>query len=156
MLQKAILFSVLLIVWIIFSGFTNAFFITIGAISCALAVWLADRMAVVDKERHPLYFKPAALIYSLWLFREIVVSSFQVAVKVWQKQPKIAPVIDWVNTSQKSAEARVVYANSITLTPGTVSVSVDNKKIQVHALTKEGMEELKAGAMDKKVTQGMS
>ncbi len=53
--------------------------------------------------------------------------------------------------SQKTVLGQVIYANSITLTPGTVSLSVDNNEIEVHALSKEFAEGLQSGEMDRRV-----
>ena len=58
-----------------------------------------------------------------------------------------------VKTSQTSDLGKVIYANSITLTPGTISVEVANDEILVHALSKGGAEDLLTGKMDRRVTR---
>lgn len=82
-------------------------------------------------------------------------SSIAVALKVWLPDSKISPTLSWINSTQKTPEARSIYGNSITLTPGTVCTDTKDKKIQVHALTKAGINSLKKGIMDRKVTESI-
>ena len=56
--------------------------------------------------------------------------------------------------AQKSDLAKVIYANAITLTPGTVSVQLDDDTITVHALSKEAADALKTGDMASRVPDG--
>ena len=65
---------------------------------------------------------------------------------------RIDPVLEIVPSSQKSDLGKVIYANSITLTPGTLTTSVTADGLEVHALTRRGMDELKEGGMDRRVT----
>ena len=58
-----------------------------------------------------------------------------------------------VTTSQKTDLGRVLYANSITITPGTVSIMVYDDRIMVHAISKEGADSLNQGEMDRRVTR---
>ena len=58
-----------------------------------------------------------------------------------------------VKSSQKTVSGRVAYANSITLTPGTVTIQMDDETLEVHALSPEMAEDIKSGFMDKKVSQ---
>ena len=64
----------------------------------------------------------------------------------------ISPVVIKVKSTQGTDLGHVIYANSITLTPGTVSMNVDGDIIEVHALTIEGAENLQAGEMNRRVT----
>lgn len=80
------------------------------------------------------------LRYILWLAKEIILSGIIITKIIWSKNINvISPELAFVPTDLKSDIARVLYANSITLTPGTISVSVEKDKILVHSLTKEGL-----------------
>jgi multicomponent Na+:H+ antiporter subunit E len=57
----------------------------------------------------------------------------------------------WVPATQRTDVGKVIYANSITLTPGTVSVEIENDRILVHAITREAAEGLESGDMDRRV-----
>ena len=67
-------------------------------------------------------------------------------------RPRIDPVLETVPSSQTSDLGKVIFANSITLTPGTLTTSVTTDGIEVHALTRQGMDELKTGDMDRRVS----
>ena len=58
-----------------------------------------------------------------------------------------------VKASQKTVVGVVTYANSITLTPGTVSVEVEGNEITVHAITRDGAIDVAGGDMDRMVTR---
>ncbi|MDP6037346.1 MAG: Na+/H+ antiporter subunit E, partial [Candidatus Latescibacteria bacterium] len=64
----------------------------------------------------------------------------------------ISPRVVRVVATQKTDLCRVIYANSITLTPGTVSLVLDGEEIVVHALTKEAADDVESGDMDRRVT----
>ena len=65
----------------------------------------------------------------------------------------ISPTVFTVTGTQKSELGRVVYANSITLTPGTVTIDLVDDQLTVHALTKAGLEGVESGEMDRRVTR---
>jgi multicomponent Na+:H+ antiporter subunit E len=142
-----------MVVWVVFSGFTDAFFIGCGLVSCAIALFYAYKMKAIDDITAPLYLNPRFLPYYLWLCKEIFVSSCSVALKMWQPTPDVSPNMGWIKASQTTAVGKSTYANSITLTPGTVCLEVDGDEMCIHALTKDAMDDLKLGDMDKRVTK---
>src|SRR3546814_8150937 len=109
-------------------------------------------MDVIDKEGHPIQLGFGALTYWPWLLLEIVKSNIDVARRILDPALPISPTMIRVKASQKTELGRVIYANSITLTPGTVSVQLADGTIEVHSLTAEGAESLEEGEMDRRVT----
>jgi len=89
--------------------------------------------------------------YILWLIGEVAKSSISVTKLIWQRGYNIAPVMDFISTIQTTDAKRVIFANSITLTPGTITVSMDGDKILVHSLTEDGFRDLQNGMMDGRV-----
>lgn len=119
----------------------------------ALVVLLALRMDVVDHEGHPLHLDPKALvIYWCWLLREIIVSNIYVCRLIVNPSMPISPTVIALRSSQSSDLSRVIFANSITLTPGTVTIDVDGDITEVHAITEEVARSLMQGSMDARVT----
>ncbi len=110
------------------------------------------RMEVVDRESHPVHLTLRLPLYWLWLLWEIVKSNVVVARLIWSPSLPISPTVFQVPTSQKSQLGQVVYANSITLTPGTVSMTLENNQVRVHALTEDIAKDLQTGTMDRRVT----
>lgn len=144
---------VLFCFWLLLSGIYTAFLVAAG-LACALAVVVfAQRMDVIDHEGHPVHLAPRALLrYWPWLLKEIVKSAWEVSLIILQPRLPISPTLVRVKSTQKTDLGRTVFANSITLTPGTVSVEVGDGEILVHALTRSGADSLAAGDMDGRVT----
>jgi multicomponent Na+:H+ antiporter subunit E len=149
-----LLFVVLFSIWVLLSGNFSRFLLLCGVASSLIAVYVAFRMEMLERHtfQKPLYISYKVISYLAWLLKEIAVSSFATAQTIWQLNPKISPILGCVPATQDSDAATALYANSITLTPGTVSVMVEKKKILVHALQKEGYEDLARGGMDSRVT----
>ena len=144
---------VLFIFWLLLSGFFEPFLLAAGLGSSIGVVWLAHRMNVIDHEGHPIQVGWRTLIYWPWLLKEIAKSAWDVTRIILDPRLPISPELLHVSTSQKTSVGIVTYANSITLTPGTISVEVLDDQILVHALTHAGAEGLLEGEMDRRVTR---
>ena len=102
---------------------------------------------------HPLHLTWRALVYWGWLIVEIIKANIDVVKLVLSPTSKISPTMVRVRASQQTDLGQVVYANSITLTPGTISVDVANDEILVHALSETGARDLLGGEMDRRVSK---
>lgn len=139
---------VLLAFWLVLSGNYTQFLITCGVISAVVVALLSKRMGVSDEEGHPIHLAPSALTYWPWLVWQIILSALNVTKIVLHPSLPISPTLTRVKMSQKSDVARVTYANSITLTPGTISVDIEGDEILVHAITGANASDVEAGEMD--------
>ena len=146
------LFAVLCGLWLALSGHYTPFLLAMGAACAAFAVAVAVRMDVVDREGHPIHLGYRVPLYWSWLLIQVLVSALRVSRIVLSPGTAIDPVLETLPSGQKTDLGRVIYANSITLTPGTLSTAVTAQGIEVHALTRRGMDELKSGDMDRRVT----
>ena len=144
---------ILLSAWFLLSGHYNTLINTLGVLSCAAVVWITLRMDIVDHEGHPLHLTWRALGYWTWLTIEIIKANIDVIKSVLSPKLNISPTMLRIRASQKSDLGQVIFANSITLTPGTLSVDVANNEILVHALSKSGADDLLSGKMNRRVTQ---
>lgn len=147
------LFAVLYGIWLLLSGIWTPFLMIAGAVCCAIVVFIAARMDVIDGEGHPIGWSWRAPIYFPWLFWQILVSNVTVARLILAPSMKISPTAGIIPATQKTDVGLVAFANSITLTPGTVSLAVWPGRIHVHALTREGFDDLMSGEMDRRVRQ---
>ena len=138
--------------WLLWSGHVEALLLGLGAGSCVVVVMLVGRMGVLDREGLPLSFFPGLLSYLPWLFLQILKANVDVARRILSPRLPVAPRLVRVKAGQGSAAGRALFANSITLTPGTVSVDVDGDVIVVHALTAEAATDVLAGEMNRRVT----
>ena len=139
--------------WLVLSGFFTAFLLSAG-FACAVAVALfGRRMEVVDREGHPVHLTWRALAYWPWLVKEIVKSAWSVSRIILDPKLPISPTLVRFKPTQRTPEGLVTHANSITLTPGTISIEVGADEFLVHAVTREGAAGVESGDMDRRVTR---
>jgi multicomponent Na+:H+ antiporter subunit E len=150
----AILASILTGLWLAWSGHYAPLTLALGAGSLVLVLVLCVRMGIVDEEGVPvgLHYLRVAL-YVPWLAWEIVKANVDVARRILSPELPIAPRVVRVRASQKSELTRVIFANSITLTPGTISMDVEGDEVVVHALHAEAARGVRDGRMDRKCAE---
>jgi multicomponent Na+:H+ antiporter subunit E len=139
--------------WIALSGHYTPMLIVAGAASTALCVLAAIRMRVVDREGHPIELFLGVATYYPWLAAEIAKSAWNVTKIILHPGLPISPTMTVVRASQKTRAGVATYANSITLTPGTITVAVTGNELTVHALVRDGALDLEAGGMDRRVSR---
>jgi len=133
------------------SGFFTPFLLVAGFGSALCVTWLAYRMDVVDRESHPFHLTWAAVSYWPWLIKEILKSALDVARIILDPRLPASPTVVRFAPRQKTVVGLVTHANSITLTPGTLSVEVGHDGFTVHALTREGAAAAASSEMDRRV-----
>ena len=141
----------LLAFWLALSGHYTAFLIAVGLLAVALTMLLAGRMATIDSEGQPFELVPGALTYWPWLLWQIVRSALGVARIILHPRLPISPTMTVVDASQRTVAGLVTYANSITLTPGTITTEIRGNELTVHALVREGALDVEGGVMDRRV-----
>ena len=149
-MKSLILFFILLCLWLLMSGYYSILFISLGIISCAFCVYVANRGKLIDDEGLPIFFIPRLLNYLIWLFKEILKSNLSTAKVIING--KVEPETFTVKASQVTEVAKVTYANSITLTPGTVTTKMHKDVFEVHALNADFGNDIRTNEMDRKVT----
>jgi multicomponent Na+:H+ antiporter subunit E len=145
------LFLALAAFWLLNSGHYTLLILSLGLISIALVLFVAHRMDVVDHESQTLLIPLKIPRYHLWLIKEIILANISVVKHIWLGNETISPVLTTIKANQKTDMGKVIYANSITLTPGTVTVDLAGDQITVHALLRQNIEDLQAGEMDRRV-----
>ena len=153
MKRALILFASLYSVWLLLSGHYTSTLMIYGALSCAVVVAIVRHLGILDDEALPVHLGVRHLSYLPWLMKEIVVSNLAVAKVILSPSLPIHPRILRVDGKQKTPIGQVIYANSITLTPGTVTLDVRDNKFLVHALTSDSAAGLLSGEMDERVAR---
>ena len=148
MRPSALVFSACLVLWILLSGHVGALDLAMGVAASAL-VTFANRD--VEGVSEMLRWTPRLLAYLPWLLKEIWVANLQVVKLVLDPALPIDPVVVRVRTRFSSDFARTTLANSITLTPGTITLDVDGDDFLVHAITAGGGADIVAGGMARRV-----
>lgn len=137
--------------WLVNSGHYTPLILSFMVVSVFFVVVLSHAMDVVDGEAQPLHITFRLPVYVIWLAKEVFLANIAVATCVWRGPGSISPRTIRVRASQNTDVGVVIYANSITLTPGTVSIDLDGKDIVVHALTEAAEADLLTGEMDRRV-----
>jgi multicomponent Na+:H+ antiporter subunit E len=151
--RLASLAVVLFSLWLALSGHYTLFLLGAGAAAAVLCVVVAVRMGIADVEGHPVHLVRGALTYFPWLLREIAKSAWSVSKLILNPRLPISPTMTQVVATQKTTVGVTSYANSITLTPGTITTGVKGNVLTVHALTLEGALDLERGGMDARVSR---
>lgn len=151
MLLAVFAFCALLGFWLLLSGHFTLFLVAAGVGSSAAVVWFALRMEVVDREGVPADFWRVALAYWPWLGWEIVKAAWDVSKIIVHPRLPISPALVRFEPSQQSSIGLVTHANSITLTPGTITVQASAQEFLVHGLTKAGAEACVGSEMDRRI-----
>lgn len=142
----------LFVTWLLLSGIFQPLFFILGLVSVAICVGIALRMEVVDQETYPVHLSVILPGYWIWLLKEIVLANVDVTKRILAPGCPINPQLFRVKASQHNELGKVIYANSITLTPGTVTVDIDDDEFVVHALSDSSKDDLETGEMDRRVT----
>lgn len=145
---------VLVTLWLLLSGmWTYPIILSLGAASVGLTVWLSHRLDLARESASLLRLLTSSLRYWPWLFWQIVRSNIQVVAQIIRGNEGLSPALATVKSTQNQDIGRTIFANSITLTPGTVAIRVSEGEILYYALTEDLITELDEGEMDRRVTR---
>ena len=151
-IQLAGLFLTLLVSWLLWSGIYKPLLIGLGLFSCVLSLWLANRMGFF---RHVMSLGSMLRLPALWwwLLQEVIKSSLDVARVVLSPSLPIEPEVVEMTTAQTSDSGKVILGNSITLSPGTVTIDMHEDKLLVHCLTRKSADGLRDGEMERRTAK---
>lgn len=131
------LISALVLFWLGLSGHYTPLLLSLGAISILLSAVLAGRLGILDREGAPYFTIFGFLAYLPWLLKEIILANIRVIKACLRADLDINPALVKVKTTCQTDLAKTLFANSITLTPGTVTIQIEGGRMLVHALYEE-------------------
>ena len=149
-IKALLLFVFYFVIWLLLSGHYDPLLLTLGVLSCITCLYVTWKAKFIDEEGLPLHLLIRLPIYTVWLFKEIIKANIDTAKIIILNNPD--PQNFRVKSSQMTEAGKVTYANSITLTPGTVTTVLDGDILEVHALSSDMADDVKSGVMDKKVS----
>ncbi|RMH37494.1 MAG: ABC transporter permease [Nitrospirae bacterium] len=137
------------VIWLALSGSYTFANMVVGAVVAAGVVWINPMPAVAA----PLSWRTLvrALVYIPWLFGRMVASSIHMARLVLDPRLPINPQVVRYTPTCRNAWAIVFMANSVTLTPGTVTIHADEHELLVHAIDEESADDLMSGRLEQKI-----
>lgn len=140
----------LFVFWLALSGHYTPLLLSFGVLSTALVVFISVRMGVVDGDGVPLPIAVRTVLYLPWLMKEVFVANVVVAKLVLDPKLPISPRMVVFRGSQDTDLGRALYANSITLTPGTITTGVRGQEFEIHALSAADLETDEQSQMDRR------
>lgn len=143
----------LALLWFGLSGETSPFFIGLAVVAVVLTLMLSARLKVIGRDASPYHRAPQLLLYTGWLVVEIVKANVAVIVRVLGPRHAIDPAVVRLRTLARTDLGRALFANSITLTPGTVTMDVEGDKVLVHALVRENASVASFEPMDRRAAR---
>lgn len=162
---SGVIFVSLLAFWLILSGHFDALHITYGVISAGLVVVLTrgvERLGTrvdADGRAVPVFtFSlswPRFLAYLPWLLGQIILANLQLAAVILHRRLPISPTVVRLRTRLHGDLARTTFGNSITLTPGTITLDMDGDELVVHALTRDAARALLTRTMERRVARAL-
>ena len=138
--------------WMLLSGHSSVLLLTLGLASIVLVTWLVSRMDRNDNAPVRMLFSLKFFSYLGWLIWQVIVTNIDVARRIWNPSLPIKPVSRKIKVNIKDPLIKTIYANSITLTPGTVTIEVGEDYFVVQALNAEGLDELEEGEMERRLS----
>jgi len=152
-LYRGIVFFLLLGVWMVLSGLFDAFHLTLGVISCAIVTWLSSDLLFQNRNtglRARLRQSIRLCVYLVWLLKEIILANLHLLKLSFGPKTLLQPQIVRYRTSLQSDFEKFLLANSITLTPGTVTMRIHGDTFYIHAISDIASSGLD-GTMERKI-----
>ncbi|MDA7926601.1 Na+/H+ antiporter subunit E [Verrucomicrobiales bacterium] len=152
-LYRAIVFGLLMVIWVIFSGLLDGFHLTLGVISCGLVTWMSSDLLFDDREigvRDRLRQAARISVYLFWLLWQIVLANLHLLKVAFGSADLRQPQIVRYKTELKTDFEKFLLANSITLTPGTVTIKILGDTFYIHAINDFAAKGLD-GEMDRRI-----
>ena len=152
MLSRILVTSIILFVlWLLLSGHLQPLLLSLGAISCLGIAWISLKLAVLNPNADTLRLTLKLPKFLPWFFIEVVKSNLDASWRILHPKLPISPTVSSIPVSEHNEVGKVVYANCITLTPGTYSLDISADFIKVHSLSKRAAGELEKGLMGKRI-----
>ncbi len=145
------LFVAVQALWLLWSGHYTPLLLGFGLLSTVGVVWICHKMGILDEDLVPFRLTWPTLRYLPWLTLQVIQSNLEVIRRVLLPTLRISPRVIKVRASQTTELGRVTYANSITLTPGTLTFDAEDDVLTVHAVGERTARALQEGAMDRRI-----
>lgn len=139
--------------WFAMSGLISQFFLVLAVVAVLLTLWLSAQLRIIGRDASPYHRALHMLPYVVWLLGQILMANLAVIARVLGPRHTIDPVIVLLKTKSRTDLGKALFANSITLTPGTVTVDVEGDQLKVHALVRKTATPASFAAMDRRAAQ---
>lgn len=145
-------FITIVILWLVLSSMFLPLMISLGILSALVTTYILFIMNVFNSKDAAVSINLVKMTaYIFWLFKEIIISNFKVCWLILKPQYKITPIIGETKSELSTDFTTTIYANSITLTPGTITIDINDNVLTVHSLDEKFKTSLDSRVMYEKV-----
>jgi|GEM_PF-1020970 len=153
LVTKILTLSSLILLWISLNGINSEVSgLVLLIVIPMLSYLLASYMGILPGTPK---LKVNFIRYCLWLIKEIFKSTIDVVKIIWSKDMNLSENIEWLEARSNDETLLTIYGNSITLTPGTVTLDFKNNMLLVHSLKKAAFKDLQQGEMKNRLTSAL-
>jgi multicomponent Na+:H+ antiporter subunit E len=157
-MYRIVIFLLLFAIWVIFSGQLDAFHLSLGLISTLFVTLISSSFFFTNRTKSMGTRLGEVLRlpgYSLWLLWEIVLSNIHILKLALTpgEIKELDPALVRIKTNLKTDFGKYALANSITLTPGTITIEIDGDEMLIHAISKHTADGVSSDVMEKKVAE---
>ena len=135
---------ILVVVWLLLSGIYEPLMLSFGLISILISLLLTKRMLRIDQEQFTFFVTVSLIKFLAQLFYKVIISNYDVTLRVLGIRPVQSTFIT-IEVPFDNDVARVLYANAITLTPGSASIALSDHTLLVHTISEQGAQDLAQG-----------
>ncbi len=139
--HKVRLVIILVITWLLLSGMFEPLMLSFGVISVLFSIWITSRMYKIDQERYTFFVTLSFIKFLYKLAIKVVQSNIDVSLRILGIRPVESTFIS-IPIPFESEVAKVLYANAITLTPGSSSIALSEDTLLVHTISNQGATDL--------------
>ena len=143
--------ALLMVAWLLWSGLFKPLLLALGLFSSLLTIFVLYRMGYFGNETFAFRYGHRLIGFWAWLLKEIVISALEVSRIVLRRELHVRPTTITLDVKNLESVDQALLGNSITLTPGTLTLDAHDGRLLVHALTESAAAELEAGHMERRV-----
>lgn len=152
------IFLLLCGIWIVFSGQFDAFHLTLGVLSSAFITAISSSFLFVDRSKgFGVRFQEVIRLpgYLLWMLYQIFLSNIHILKLALTPGdlPQVEPSLVRIKTNLKTDFGKWMLANSITLTPGTITISIEGDELLIHSISKISTSAVLDNTMERKIAR---
>lgn len=151
--RLAIAIAMLFLVWVLWGGLMKTPVWQLGLVSCGLVLWLTLRMDLARNDLLGIHLLHRMPRYWIWLARQMVMSNLHMLKLVLGPTSSLRPEVIEFNAEAGSPFALALLGNSITITPGTLTINIDGRRLTVHCLTASNAQDLLEGHMSRRIAR---
>ncbi|MCH7225606.1 Na+/H+ antiporter subunit E [Haloferula sp. A504] len=151
--EAVLAWSALFVMWVILSGKFDAFHLGCGVVTVGALIWMHRALEPFRPHGSGEIRLRRLVPYMFWLAKEMLVAAVHVAIVILRPKGRLDPRLIRFESEQPTLLNAVIFGHSITLTPGTITLDLEDDRYLVHALTPGVARDVIEGSMHRRVAR---